>query len=206
MEEPESLSAVLISHLHHDHLDVASLRQLRDGLPCLVPVGAARLLRGSGLDVVEVKVGDEMLIGSTAITVVPAEHSSSRFASRRKADAIGYVLERNGRVVYFPGDTDLHPVMSDLPRPDVALLPIWGWGPEIGPGHLDPHRAARAAAILSATTVLPIHWGTFAPVGMRRGEPHWFDRPADRLVTALASESPTTALHLVRPGTRLHRF
>jgi L-ascorbate metabolism protein UlaG (beta-lactamase superfamily) len=206
VEAPAEVSAVLISHLHHDHLDLPSLRQLPDGLPCIVPRGAARLLRGTGLDVTEVSVDDDIRIGDTTITVVPAEHRSNRFASRRQAHAIGYVLQRASRTVYFPGDTDLHPAMSDLPAPDVALLPIWGWGATIGVGHLDPHRAAQAAALLRARSILPIHWGTFAPAGLRRGEPRWFDRPAQELAGAIAAESPTTRLDVVLPGSALHPF
>src|SRR5213079_3001561 len=47
---------------------------------------------------------------------------------------------------------------------DVALLPIWGWGPTMGPGHMDPGRAAEAAALLGARLAIPIHWGTYYPV------------------------------------------
>jgi L-ascorbate metabolism protein UlaG (beta-lactamase superfamily) len=45
---------------------------------------------------------------------------------------------------------------------DVALLPIWGWGPRVGRGHMDPERAAHAVALLRPRVALPIHWGTLA--------------------------------------------
>lgn len=206
LEDASSIDAVLISHLHHDHLDLPSLRRLPTATPCIVPAGAEPLLRRTGLDVLGMAIGDDVRIGHTHITVVPAEHRPNRFASTRRADAVGFVLTRGDRTVYFPGDTDLHPAMSDLPRPDVALLPIWGWGSHIGPGHLDPHRAAQAAAMLDARVVLPVHWGTFAPIGLRRREPRWFDAPARRLEHALATESPGSALHLVPPGPERHLF
>lgn len=206
LARPDTVSAVLLSHLHHDHLDLPSLRRLPSGLTCFVPRGAGTLLRTTDLDVTEVSIGDRLRVGDTVVTVVPAEHGSTRFASRRRAEAVGYVLEGHERTVYFPGDTDLHPVMAELPRPDVALLPIWGWGPTIGPGHLDPHRAALAAATLDAGAVLPIHWGTFAPLLPRRREPRWFDDPAHRLAAAISVESPDTRLDLVLPGSDLHVF
>ena len=53
---------------------------------------------------------------------------------------------------------------------DVALIPIWGWGPSLGPGHLDPEGAARAIALVQPRIAIPIHWGTFLPYGVRRGE------------------------------------
>lgn len=51
---------------------------------------------------------------------------------------------------------------------DVALLPIWGWGPTIDPGHMDPAGAARAARLLAPRIAVPIHWGTLFPAGLRR--------------------------------------
>jgi L-ascorbate metabolism protein UlaG (beta-lactamase superfamily) len=208
--EPGPLDAVLISHLHHDHLDLASLRRLTTATPLVVPRGAGRLVaRGLGTtrrDVVELGVGDDLVVDGTRITAVPADHRPNRFLSRTRSEPLGFLLERDGRVVYFPGDTDLHPVMTDLPRPDLALLPIWGWGRTIGPGHLDPARAAIAAATMDAGAVLPVHWGTFAPVGLARSTPRWFDRPAESFVASMAREAPGTALRLVEPGPVRHRF
>ena len=51
--------------------------------------------------------------------------------------------------MYFPGDTDLFPEMDTLAgHVNVALLPVWGWGPTIGKGHMNPERAAEAAAVI----------------------------------------------------------
>ena len=67
--------------------------------------------------------------------------------------------------MYFAGDTDLFDGMADLaPELDLALIPIWGWGPTIGEGHLDPVRAAEALALLRPRIAVPIHWGTLRPV------------------------------------------
>ena len=66
-----------------------------------------------------------------------------------RAAAIGFVV-RGPRSVYFAGDRDLFESMGELePDLDLALLPVWGWGPRIGPGHLNPERAARAAQLLA---------------------------------------------------------
>ena len=65
--------------------------------------------------------------------------------------------------MYFAGDTDLFPEMARLAPVDVALLPVAGWGPKLGPGHLDAARAAQAAALLRARIAIPIHWGTLHP-------------------------------------------
>ena len=77
-----------------------------------------------------------------------------------RATAVGFMVSGTTRV-YFAGDTDIFPEMEGLGESlDLALLPIWGWGPSLGPGHLDPGRAAEAARLLAPRTVIPIHWGT----------------------------------------------
>jgi L-ascorbate metabolism protein UlaG (beta-lactamase superfamily) len=105
--------------------------------------------------------------------------------------------------VYFPGDTDLFPGLVDLPHPDLALLPIWGWGRRLGPGHLDPSRAATAAGILQARAVLPVHWGTLLPRGPQLRPPSFLWLPSVTVAAELAERSPATELHLLPPGGRL---
>src|ERR1700704_2908905 len=56
---PGRLDAVLISHLHRDHLDLPSLRGLDPGALVVVPRGASAPLRRSGRELVELGVGEE---------------------------------------------------------------------------------------------------------------------------------------------------
>ena len=157
---PGPIDAVLISHLHHDHLDLPSLRRIVGG-PLIVPRSAGRLLTGiRDHDIVEVSPGDVVNVGDARVLVVHAEHSGARTLSRVRGPALGFVIEAGGRRVYFPGDTDLFDEMHSFGPLDLALLPIWGWGPRLGPGHLDPRRAAEAAEMLELQSVVPIHWGT----------------------------------------------
>lgn len=196
-----AVDVVTVSHLHHDHLDLPSLRRLPPSAPVIVPRGAGRIVAGAARgEVVEMVAGDEVTLGGVTVTAVPAEHHPGRFLSRTRAEPLGYVFTAPGGTVYFPGDTDLHPVMADLPAPDVALLPIWGWGPTLGSHHLDPERAGRAAEILRARSVLPVHWGTFAPLGLGRRPDGWLDRPSQLFHEEMARRLPDVALHLVPPG------
>jgi len=48
--------------------------------------------------------------------------------------------------------------------------------------------------------VLPIHWGTFAPVGLRSSAPAWLHEPADRFREAMERHAPDTRLTVVAPG------
>ena len=89
-----------------------------------------------------------MTLSGLRITAVPATHDSRRAPFGPEAEPIGYLVS-GSRSVYFAGDTDLFEAMSELRGlVDVALLPVAGWGRSLGPGHLDPERAAQAAGLI----------------------------------------------------------
>jgi L-ascorbate metabolism protein UlaG (beta-lactamase superfamily) len=174
------IDLVLLSHAHMDHLHVPSLRRIPEHVPVVAPRGTSSLLRRAGRrEIVEVVVGDRVDVGAATVTVTPADHPRGRGPhSRVIAEPIGFVIEIAGHRTYFAGDTDLFDEMGALGPVDLALLPIWGWGPSIGVGHLDPERAVEAAGRIGPGLVVPIHWGTFAPEDLRRRVPGWLAAPA----------------------------
>ena len=120
-----------------------------------------------------------------------------------KGGVVGYVVE-GPRRVYWAGDTALFDGMRDLAEDlDVALLPIWGWGPTLGPGHLDPERAARALAMLRPRFAVPVHWGTLAPLGAKRVWPWLFERPAREFVEWAQRLAPEVEVRVLKPGQSL---
>jgi L-ascorbate metabolism protein UlaG (beta-lactamase superfamily) len=167
---PTGVDVVLVSHLHRDHADGASLRTLGRDVRVLAPAGTGAALRRLGAGRIEELAAGDAVVLSPEVTVraVPAHHDGRRLPFGPAVAALGYVIEGPQRI-YFAGDTELFAAMAALADPplDVALLPIWGWGSSLGPGHLDPAGAARAAALLRPRTVVPIHWGTFLPIGTR---------------------------------------
>jgi L-ascorbate metabolism protein UlaG (beta-lactamase superfamily) len=204
LEEATGLDAVLLSHLHYDHLDLPSLRRLDRGVPVVVPRGGGALVSRQGFrSVVELVAGEEERVGDVAVRAVPAQHGSSRILGTR-AEALGYVVA-GSRDVYFAGDTDLFPAMAELGEGlDVALLPIWGWGPSIGPGHLDPRRAAEALALLRPRVAVPIHWGTYYPLtSARRSPPAFLTAPAEEFARAAADLAPSVEVRVLPVGGEL---
>ena len=85
---------------------------------------------------------------------------------------------------------------------DLALLPVWGWGPSVGEGHLDPERAARAAALIDPAVAIPIHWGTFALpwVAVRGLSDDERSRPAREFAAFAAELAPRVEVRLVEVG------
>jgi L-ascorbate metabolism protein UlaG (beta-lactamase superfamily) len=200
-EVPGRLDAVLVSHLHHDHLDLTSLRLLPRDLRVLAPAGAAALLRKAGFEQVDELVPGEIAdVRGVQIEATLAEHDDRRLPSRARARPIGFVVGGD-RLVYFAGDTDLFPGMDQLRALDVALLPVAGWGPKLGPGHMNAERAARAAEVMRPRTAVPIHWGTLHPAWRSRGA--WFSDPPRQFAAQVARLAPEVDVRVLAPGESL---
>ena len=195
------LDAALISHLHHDHLDVASLRQLGRDTPLFVPAGAGAWLRRRRFTTVtELRVGEVANVGALTITAVEARHDGRRRPRGPRAGTLGYLVSGT-HSVYFAGDTELFSEMAELPRRiDVALLPIGGWGPRLGPGHMDPLDAARAARLIQPHVVIPVHWGTLLPIGVTRRHRAQLDDAARVFAEQLARVAPGVEACVLAPG------
>jgi L-ascorbate metabolism protein UlaG (beta-lactamase superfamily) len=193
--------ATLISHLHHDHLDLASLRLLGGDTPLLVPAGAGAWLRRRGFTTVtEMRVGEVATVGAAAITAMEARHEGRRHPGGPRAEALGYLVG-GGREVYFAGDTGLFDGMCVGPqRLDVALLPVAGWGPKLGPGHMDPLDAARAVRLLKPRVAIPIHWGTLLPIGTARRHRARLADPPRLFARHVAQLAPEVEVRVLAPG------
>lgn len=190
------IDSVLLSHLHADHADLGSLRRLR--VPVIGPSGAGDWLRGARVDPVrELSPGEEAAVGSVRVIATQALHEDRRRPFGTHAQPVGFLV-RGSLGFYFAGDTDLFEDMRRLRGiVDVALLPVWGWGPSVGEGHLDPQRAAQAVAMIDPKLAIPIHWGTFALPWARGGDS---DRPAQEFAGLVAELTPGVEVRVLRPG------
>ena len=195
------VDAVLISHGHYDHLDLPSLEKLGKKHPIVVPRGLGGLLRKRKFEsVLEVEAGETLSIGDVQIRAVPADHDRGRAPFGASADPVGYVISGSSSI-YFAGDTDLFDDMAGLGPVDVGLIPIWGWGPGLGGGHLDPERAAEAVALIGPKIVIPIHWGTYFPIHLGlAGKPGFVDLPPVAFAAALKDHAPDVELRVLRVG------
>jgi L-ascorbate metabolism protein UlaG (beta-lactamase superfamily) len=195
-----ALDAVLISHSHQDHLDLASLRMLGHHMPLIVPAGAGAWLGRRGFTTVtELGVGDAVKVGALTVTAVEARHDGRRPCGPR-AETLGYLVSGR-RTVYFAGDTELFAEMSNLsPSPDVALLPVAGWGPRLGPGHMGPLDAARAAGLIQPRLAIPMHWGTLLPIGLVHRSRARLGDPPRLFAEHVARLAPSVEVRIVPPG------
>jgi L-ascorbate metabolism protein UlaG (beta-lactamase superfamily) len=197
----KNLDGVLVSHLHLDHVNPASLRLLPRGTPLLVPPGARLLLRPYRFtNLRELAPGESLRFGEVTVTATPARHSGRRYPWGRHAEAVGYTV-RGSHNVYFAGDTGLFDGLADLRGDlDVALLPIWGWGLRLPDDHLSPDTAAQALRLLQPKLAIPIHWGTFLPLGAHRWYAHYLTDPPGEFVLRAQEYAPEVRTVVLRPG------
>ena len=166
------IDAVLVSHNHYDHMDLASLVRLyrRDRPRFIVPLGNARALEDAGIEgVVELDWWREAPLGDDASAVlVPVQHWSGRgLFDRRRALWGGFYLKRGRASAFFAGDTGYGAhfglIRERLGAPDVSLLPIGAYEPRwfMKDQHINPEEAVRAHLDLGSRLSLGMHFGTF---------------------------------------------
>jgi L-ascorbate metabolism protein UlaG (beta-lactamase superfamily) len=195
------VDAVLISHAHQDHLDFRSLRRIGRETHIVAPRGCGSILRRHGFRRVdEVDVGQPVSIGALVVRAIPADHPTTRKPFGGQSLSVGYSIEGEQRIAFL-GDTDLFEEMAHLGAGlDVALVPVWGWGPTLGAGHLDPERAARAMQMLQPRIAIPIHWGTLAPWRFRSPGPDFLAWPGPEFAKQVARLAPDVEARVLAPG------
>lgn len=199
--DPATLAGIdvaLVSHAHHDHLDVPSLRSLEGDPIALCPPPAVGAVGRAGLAVTPMEAGDTWRRGAAEVVATDADHDGRRWPTSQGREAVGFVVSSAAGSVYFAGDTGEFAGMSEIGPVDVALLPVAGWGSKLGPGHLDADGAACAAAALGARIAVPIHWGTYAPF---RSSPEGAgEGPARRFEARAAELAPACEVRVLQPG------
>jgi L-ascorbate metabolism protein UlaG (beta-lactamase superfamily) len=198
------VDVVLISHAHHDHLDLPSLRRLAPEVTVVAPAGLGVVVRRSGLtNVAEIAVGETLIFGSVSVVASPAVHPGDRWRSDATAAAMGYLLT-GSRSAYFAGDTGPDERLADLRGAvDLALVPIGGWGLTLGPQHLDAQQAAQVCAMMKPRAALPIHFGTLAVPTTRALRPLWARQSPELFAATTRRLAPDTVPLLAAAGVEL---
>jgi L-ascorbate metabolism protein UlaG (beta-lactamase superfamily) len=192
------LAAVLVSHVHWDHLDLRSLERVGRGVRMIVPRGVGKLLtRKRFTEVDEIDEGGELRLGDVVVRATHADHKADRGPLGIRAPSLGYLVSGTRRV-YFAGDTDVFEDMELLAEDlDVALLPVAGWGPTVPAGHMDAARAVDALGLLRPRIAIPIHWGTLAPLHRRTA---YDPDPGARFAALARLAAPEVDVRVLRVG------
>lgn len=181
VENVPPIDAVLISHLHFDHLSLGSLDLLEPKIDrLLAPRGGLVYIPNYDFPTDELATWDSVEHRGMRIAAVPVKHLGSRYGidgAWLHEGHTGWVIQYNGITVYFGGDTAFDEVefreTAERYGPiDLALLPIAPIKPDsvMRKTHVSPDEAVRTFQVLGAKHMIPMHYDTFAhgidPIGV----------------------------------------
>ncbi|MFL6063265.1 MAG: MBL fold metallo-hydrolase [Friedmanniella sp.] len=193
---------VLISHLHSDHAHLPSLRLIPASAVLIVPAGSRRLFKAvtaRGILLYEVRPGDLARFDGLTIRVLAADHDGRRYpGSPQRAPALGFLVERDHRC-WYPGDTGPALPLDEVGQVDLALVPVGGWGPTLGRGHLDAGQAAQVIRTIRPGHAVPVHWGTWWPLGLPQ-RTDLIDLPGAAFAESVARLAPATQVSVLHHG------
>lgn len=182
---------ILVSHGHGDHYGDAVPIAKRTGATIVAPYELALHAGAQGAKVHPMGCGGgkDFPFGRVQLTI--AHHSSSLDEGGKTvsvAAPVGFLIQAEGKTIYFAGDTALTMDMELLGRRnriDLALLPI-GDNFTMGPGD-----AAEAVKMLQAKKAVPMHYNTFDLIEV---DPGIFKKEA---------EKHGCEVHVLNPGESL---
>jgi L-ascorbate metabolism protein UlaG (beta-lactamase superfamily) len=201
------IDAVLVSHGHYDHLDVATLSRLATAHRprVITPLGNDTVMRSH-----DPKIGAEAydwqdrvdIGGGVAVTLVPTRHWSARNLSDRNMSLwASFVIEAPGGRIYYVADSAYGRHFRDACERHgpfrLAILPIGAYEPRwfMRDQHVNPAESVQAFVDSGAEIALGHHYGTF----QLTDEP--IDAPLVALAHALeASGIPPDRFRTLRPG------
>ena len=201
LDDLPPLDAVVVSHDHYDHLDMAAAIVLsRRGTPFVVPLGVGAHLEHWGVpgeQIVELDWEESRRIGTTTLTLTPARHFSGRGLRDRDATLWGsWVIAGPNHRVYYSGDTGDFDGFREIGAAhgpfDVTLMSLASYGPTWPDVHMTPEELVRAHVALRGDVLVPVHWATFNLAF------HDWNEPARRAETAARDQG--VRLLIPRPG------
>lgn len=207
LRDGDGVDAIVVSHLHHDHCDLPTLRRLAPPV-LLVPPGAAAWMSAHGVPgAVELAPGEAWDLGGGArIVATEADHDGRRQPWGPRAGSVGHLVESEAACAWLAGDTGWFEGLAGVPRLakrgriDVAAVPVAGWGPRLGRGHLDPAGAARAVATVAARAAVPVHWGTLHLAALRGATRGHLESAGPRFRDAARRLAPDTDVRVLPVG------
>ncbi|SCE70656.1 L-ascorbate metabolism protein UlaG, beta-lactamase superfamily [Micromonospora coriariae] len=204
LDELPRLDAILISHDHYDHLDMATVRELvaRQSAPFLVPLGVGAHLDRWGVPadrIIELDWSDSHQIDGLKVTATPAQHFSGRGLRRDGTLWSSWVIEGRSRKVFYTGDSgyfDGYAAIGAEHGPfDVTLMQIGAYDRAWPSIHMFPEEAVDAHLDLRGGLFIPVHWATFNLAL------HDWSEPVNRLWAE--AKARDVRLAVPRPGERV---
>ncbi|WP_320065395.1 MBL fold metallo-hydrolase [Micromonospora sp. RTGN7] len=204
LAELPAVDAILISHDHYDHLDMATVRELvaRQSAPFLVPLGVGAHLERWGVPehrIIELDWSESHRVGGLTVTATAAQHFSGRGLRRDGTLWSSWVVAGAHRRVFYTGDSGYFDGYAEIGAEhgpfDVTLMQIGAYDRAWPSIHMFPEEAVAAHVDLRGGLLVPVHWATFNLAL------HDWSEPVDRLWAE--AEARDVRLAVPRPGERV---
>jgi L-ascorbate metabolism protein UlaG (beta-lactamase superfamily) len=198
------IDAVVVSHDHYDHLDMATARALgARGSLFVVPLGVGAHLEKWGIPPGqhrELDWGEEAVIRGVRFTAAPSRHFSGRGMTNRDSTLwASWSIAGPRRKVFFCGDSGYFGGFREIGREhgpfDVTLISSGAYSTNWPSVHMTPEEVAQAHLDVRGQLLMPIHWGTFV-----LSYHHWNEPPARASAAAAQRGIPIV---LPRPGQKV---
>ncbi len=199
------VDAVVISHDHYDHLDMATIKTLAEdtGAQFVVPLGVGAHLESWGVTAAridELDWDEEVEVAGVRLVCTAAQHFSGRgLRDRDRTLWSSWVMTTDRHRVFYTGDGGYFDGFAEIGAAygpfDVALVQVGAYGDAWPDIHMTPEEGVATAVDVRAALVVPVHWGTF------RLAPHPWAEPIDRLWAE--SKARDVRIVVPRPGERI---
>lgn len=162
--EELSVSAVIATHYHHDHLDLPMCEQIARQNPDTVFIGPSSIVpRLAGRDIGSERVttlerGETVTHGQFTLHGEYVRHEVPGFLTE---DALALVVELDGVRIFVSGDTEYDSRVLAARRRgpfDVGLFVTNGSG-----GNMNAPEAALMAHQIAPAIAIPMHYGMWPP-------------------------------------------
>ena len=196
IESIAEIEAVIISHNHYDHLDEASIKQLKNKVNhFVVPLGIGDKLIAWGVDeskITQLDWWENIKLNNVELVSTPAQHFSGRgITDSDKTLWSSWVIRNQQYSLYFSGDTGYFPGFKDIGDKygpfDYAFMECGAYNELWRDIHMMPEDSLQAFKDVRGKVMVPIHNGTFD-----LSTHAWFD-PMDQ-ITKLAKENNVSLL------------
>ncbi len=204
LDQLPRVDAVVISHDHYDHLDMATIRHLatRQSAVFVVPLGVGAHLERWKVPadrIVELDWDEETEVAGVRLIATAAQHFSGRLFARDGTLWTSWVLAGPTRKVFYTGDSGYFDGYAEIGRAhgpfDAALVQIGAYGDGWPDIHMTPEEGVAAHVDVRGGLLVPVHWATFTLAV------HPWTEPVDRVwAEAKAKGVP---LAVPRPGQRI---
>ncbi|MET7994170.1 MBL fold metallo-hydrolase [Amycolatopsis sp. NPDC005232] len=198
------VDAIVISHDHYDHLDLATVRALLEAhdAPFLVPLGVGAHLERWHVPasrIVELDWHEEAEVAGIRFVATPAQHFSGRGIGNDSTLWTSWVISGPQHKVFYSGDTGYFDGFAKIGEEygpfDATLIQVGAYAPRWPDIHMTPEEGIAAHIDVRGGLLVPVHWATFS-LAM-----HPWGEPADRVWRE--AKANDLALAVPKPGQRI---